>query len=381
MAAIKMVEVIKKDYQTIVVDTINEIPPLGTAADVIYDHGGTPESVQEALDELFSDNHTHANKAILDATEQPYTNVDKAKLDSFNPEADYVEGTRNIFTTNGIVGGGNLATDRHLQLSLKDITVDTRPSVDPVNDYIVTVDQAGNQFLTKLGAFPTLGATRVIAYVEPPLDNSVNYFTVSDGVMEAPPVNNVTITKGVAPVPENDIFQNVDGYAFIVRLPEPLKQTGFLSEITGVSNLVFDEDQFVWSAEKSQWVQMEVGDAVISVHGRFGNVVGATGDYNAEQVFMTDSNGTPTAITVQSEVSTRAKSNGNEVITGNWLFREALSLEAKEVLPINPVDGQIAYYSNGVDNKFLVIYKFLSGLPTAGINGWYKVSDDSLVTP
>lgn len=377
--AIKMVEVIKKEYQTVVVDTINELPPLGTASDVIYDDAGTPSNVQAALDELFSEKHTHANKAILDATEQPFTNADKNKLDSFNDEAEYVEITRNIFTTNGIAGGGTLASDRNLQLSLKDIPEDPRPFIDAVGDFVITVDAAGNQYKTKIGGLPFQGATRLIAYVTPPLDNSTTYFDVVDGVLESPPTENTQIVQGVAPTTESDVFDNVDGYAFIVRLPDELKQSGFLSEITGTPNLVFDEDQFIWSSEKGQWVQLEVGDAVISVHGRFGKVVSQVGDYTGKQVMMADGSGNPTAITVQSEIEVRAKTNGQEIIDGLWTFRAPLRYEETTVLPTTPIDGQTVYYSNGVDNKFLVMYKVLSTMPTPGVDGWYKVSDDTLL--
>lgn len=375
----RVVEVVKKEYQTVLVDTLNEAVEVVQAGDVIYDKSGTPESVQEALDELFSEKHTHANKAILDEIEVAFKTADKAKLDSFNDEAEYVEISRNINTLAGLSGGGNLGTDRILSLSLKDIPEDPRETIDAVGDFVITVDAAGNQFKTKVGGLPVQGATRIIAYVSPPLDNSVTYFDVVDGVMESPPTANTVITQGVAPISESDIFGSVDGYTFIVRLPEELKQTGFMSELTGTPNLVFDEDQFVWAAARNQWVQLEVGDAVISVHGRVGNVVAQVGDYTGQQVMMADGEGNPTEISIQSEVSVRAKTNGDEIITGDWGFRAPLRYEVKTTLPATPMDGQTVYYSNGVDNKFLIIYKELSTMPTAGVDGWYKVSDDTLL--
>lgn len=375
----RSVAVVKKEYQTVIVDTINEVSPVANADDVIYDSGVTPITVEEAIDELFSDKHTHANKQILDAIEEPFTTADRVKLDSFNEEAVYVETSRNINTLEGLSGGGNLEMDKNLKLSLKDLPEDSRENIDPFTDFIITVDGAGNQYKTKIGGLVTQGATRVIGYVAPTVDLSTTSFTVIDGVMEVPPTENTSISQGVPPVTENPIFKNVDGYTFIVRLPDELKQTGFLSSITGTDNLVFDEDQFIWSSAKNQWVQMEVGDAVISVHGRVGNVVGAFGDYTAKQVVMADGNDAPTSITVQSEIEVRAKTNGNEIIDGQWLFRTNFIVSPKTTLPASPNDGQVAYYDNGVDAKYLVIYKVLSTLPTAGIDGWYKVSDDTLV--
>lgn len=83
--------------------------------------------------------------------------------------------------------------------------------------------------------------------------------------------DNTTITAGVAPVNPSP-----KGVAFIVNTASP---TGVTTEITGVSQTVFDNDQIVWTGTK--WSIAALGSAVISVNGRTGNVVLNASDVNA----------------------------------------------------------------------------------------------------
>jgi len=98
--------------------------------------------------------------------------------------------------------------------------------------------------------------------------------------------NNPNIMQGVAPtgpIPS--------GYTYVVLLDAADKSTGVTVRMGGTSGsatdyIVFDQDQLVWagSGGVGAFVHLQTGDAVISVHGRQGVIVGDNGDYTASQI-------------------------------------------------------------------------------------------------
>ena len=71
------------DAYTVELDTIKKLPHTHKASEVTdFD---TEVSNNSTVESNTAARHTHANKAILDATQESYTTASKEKLDALNP--------------------------------------------------------------------------------------------------------------------------------------------------------------------------------------------------------------------------------------------------------------------------------------------------------
>ncbi len=288
-----LLTVVKKEIQTVVVDTVNPTAGYANAEDVNYDNsssGLTATQLQAATDELAQDKHTHTNKAILDATEAPYTVAEQQKLQSLELTTDLVSKETRVNTSEGLTGGKALDSDIDLALDLNSLPT-TTDIIDPVSGYLVVVKD-GVQSKTSSQNLPYPSGFRVVGDVSPLAPDRSSLEVVSSGN------TNIAISQNTPPRLEEDIHHSVDGYVFVVVLSEAQKQTGVNSYIQDSTdfpsgNLLFDGDQLMWVADDNnpstgKWIQLETGDAVIDFNGRVGKVSPQLGDYPASLIPMSD---------------------------------------------------------------------------------------------
>jgi len=114
----KMAKAIKKDIE----DKIGN----GEAKDIQYDNTGSGlagDNVQDAIDNLAGDSHTHNNKSVLDATEVAFTNTKNTKLNGIEDNATRDQDAIDVPYSN--VNSGISATDVQGAIDSIDSTLDT----------------------------------------------------------------------------------------------------------------------------------------------------------------------------------------------------------------------------------------------------------------
>lgn len=351
----KIIQVTRTQMQVVRVDTLNEVPNIQQAKSVLYDSstsGLDAVDVQAALDELAAeklDFTSGGNKKALEGTEESFTKELKDKLDEFKQAEDYVLNETEIITSTGLSGGRNLRGDVTLSTDLASLPLgESGVVLDPVKDYVISTNPVtGIQQQVRLVDLPSVGAFRIVGAVAMLTDDQNYLKVISKGNV------NEIITECTAPIPEFTHYPAVSGYVFIVNLTNAQKSTGLRSTITGKPTILFDQDQLLWTrsveGQKSKWHQLEVGDAVISIHGRIGFVTSEFGDYNADQVVTVDSLGVLDGETVQYQLNRKASTLNDEYITGLWNFSQNPTMSGNRIPtttisrlpPRNPETGDI----------------------------------------
>ena len=265
------------------------------------------------------------------------------KLDGLH-STDFARSSTQVIAGYGLSGGGTLAASRT-------INVNTNRGISVADDYVginthansglavgatLEVDITGTQERTDCGSSD-------VFLMESPSGNKYKVTrdnllaglgkgseirgTINPKSSQTTPITtlavtgdpeNTTISQGVAP---NGAIPS--GYTYVVLLDEMDKQTGVTIRLGGTFTrivadfLVHDQDQIQWVGDN--FIHLETGNAIISVHGRKGVVLAQSGDYTASQITNAPS-GTLTSTNVQSALNElQTDVNGRLPLSGGTL--------------------------------------------------------------